>query len=50
MTSNLSRVSIAASSLFDPTESAAPQQARFVQVLARIGTLINFQLQPASAM
>jgi hypothetical protein len=50
MTSSLSRAGIAASSLFDPAEPAAPQQARFVQVLARIGTLIKFQLQPTGAM
>ena len=29
MTSMLTRVSLAASSLFDPTASAAPQQVRF---------------------
>jgi hypothetical protein len=49
MTSKLSRVSLGASNLFDPTELAAPQQARFVQVLARMGALIDLQTQPASA-
>ena len=50
MSSKLSRVSISASGLFDPTVSGTPQPAPFVQVLARIGTLIDLQTQPASAM
>jgi hypothetical protein len=50
VTAKPSRVGIAASSLFDPAESADPQQACSVQVLALIGTLMDFQLQPTSAM
>jgi hypothetical protein len=41
MSSKLFRVSIAASSLFDPT-IGCPQKARFVQVLARIGSPHKF--------
>ena len=48
MTSKLSRVSLAASNLSDPAESAVPRQARLVQILARTGTLKDFQPQPAS--
>jgi hypothetical protein len=49
MTSTLSSVSNAASSMFDHARSAAPQQAGLAEVLARMEALIDFRFQPAGA-